>query len=91
MDGFAWPYRCQYPCRQTSWRRCRVFSAAPIDYDVIYEAQHDREKDADLIQKFRASGDELLIDQLVRCSPLRVPLRQPAPAQRSDLFELHRG
>ena len=37
-------------------------------YEVIYEARHDREKDADLIQKFRASGDELLIDQLVRCT-----------------------
>jgi SAM-dependent methyltransferase len=37
------------------------------DYDVVYEAQYEREKDVDLVQKFRASGDELLIDQLVRC------------------------
>jgi SAM-dependent methyltransferase len=37
------------------------------DYEVVYEARYDRVKDADLVQKFRASGDELLIDQLVRC------------------------
>lgn len=43
------------------------FLCGADDYDVIYEAQYDREKDVDLVQKFRASGDELLIDQLVRC------------------------
>jgi SAM-dependent methyltransferase len=37
------------------------------DAEVIYEARYDREKDADLVSKFRASGDELLIDRLVRC------------------------
>lgn len=37
------------------------------DYGVVYEARYDREKDADLVQKFRASGDELLVDQLVKC------------------------
>jgi SAM-dependent methyltransferase len=37
------------------------------DYGVVYEARCDREKDADLVRKFRASGDELLIDQLVKC------------------------
>ena len=44
---------------------CAVCSAD--DYDVVYPARYEREKDADLVQKFRASGDELLIDQLVRC------------------------
>ena len=38
---------------------CAVCSAD--DYDVVYPAQYDREKDADLADKFRASGDELLI------------------------------
>ena len=37
------------------------------DYDVVYEAQYDAEKDTNLIEKYRASGDELLIDRLVRC------------------------
>lgn len=36
-------------------------------YRVIYEAQYSKEKDHDLARKFRASGDELLIDQLVQC------------------------
>lgn len=44
---------------------CAVCSAD--DYTVVYPARYDREKDADLTEKFRASGDELLIDQLVRC------------------------
>ena len=45
---------------------CSLCGAAE-DYDVVYEAQYDREKDANLIEKYRASGDELLIDRLVRC------------------------
>lgn len=44
---------------------CAVCAAD--NYDVVYPAQHARVKDADLARKFRASGDELLIDQLVRC------------------------
>jgi len=36
-------------------------------YSVIYKAQYEKEKDFDLVNKFRASGDELLIDQLVKC------------------------
>ena len=45
----------------------RCFLCGADHYDVIYEARHERETDADPAQKFRASGDELLIDQLVRC------------------------
>lgn len=37
-------------------------------YGVIYDARYQDEKDHDLAKKFRASGDELLIDQLVRCA-----------------------
>src|SRR5688572_4917657 len=36
-------------------------------YDVVYEAQYAAEKDANRVEKYRASGDELLIDRLVRC------------------------
>jgi SAM-dependent methyltransferase len=53
-------------------------------YDVVYEARHDRETDADLIQTFRASGDELLIDQLVRCT--RCGFQYVNPRLRSDLI-----
>lgn len=37
------------------------------NFAVVYPPRYDRERDADLAAKFRASGDELLINQLVRC------------------------
>lgn len=37
-------------------------------YSVIYVADYNLEKDKDLAQKFRASGDELLVEQLVKCA-----------------------
>jgi SAM-dependent methyltransferase len=51
----------------TQLEQISCFLCDADDYDVVYEAQYEREKDADLVEKFRASGDELLIDQLVRC------------------------
>lgn len=61
---------------------CAVCSAD--DYQVIYPAQYEREKDVDLVQKFRASGDELLIDQLVRCR--RCGFQYVNPRLSSDLI-----
>ena len=60
------------------------FLCGADDYDVIYPAQYDREKDFDLVQKFRASGDELLIDQLVRCR--RCGFQYVNPRLRGDLI-----
>ncbi|MEK6856246.1 MAG: class I SAM-dependent methyltransferase [Nanoarchaeota archaeon] len=37
------------------------------DFEVIYPARPELEKDKDLVKKFRSSGDELLIDPLVEC------------------------
>jgi len=37
------------------------------DYSIVYPAMSGREKDLDLVKKFRASGDELLVDQVVKC------------------------
>ena len=37
------------------------------DYIVIYEAKYQNETQEDLKLKFRASGDETLIDQVVKC------------------------
>jgi SAM-dependent methyltransferase len=54
------------------------------DYTVVYEARYDREKDADLVQKFRASGDELLVDQLVRCK--RCDFQYVNPRLRGDVI-----
>jgi SAM-dependent methyltransferase len=52
--------------------------------DVVLEAQYENERDLDLIQKFRASGDELLIDRLVRCRTCG--LQYINPRLRSDLI-----
>jgi 2-polyprenyl-3-methyl-5-hydroxy-6-metoxy-1,4-benzoquinol methylase len=54
------------------------------DYGVIHEARYESEKDVDLVQKFRASGDELLIDRLVQCSACE--LQYINPRLRSDLI-----
>jgi 2-polyprenyl-3-methyl-5-hydroxy-6-metoxy-1,4-benzoquinol methylase len=60
------------------------FLCGADDFDVVYEAQYDQEKDVDPIQKFRASGDELLIDQLVRCR--RCTFQYVNPRLRGDLI-----
>ncbi|HXG55962.1 MAG TPA: class I SAM-dependent methyltransferase [Vicinamibacterales bacterium] len=44
---------------------CAVCAAD--NYDVVYAAESGRDADVDHVRTFRASGDELLIDQLVRC------------------------
>ena len=54
------------------------------DFEVLYEAQYENAKDLDLVQKFRASGDELLIDQLVRCR--RCGFQYVNPRLRGDLI-----
>lgn len=60
------------------------FLCGADDFDVVYEAQYDREKDVDPVQKFRASGDELLIDQLVKCR--RCTFQYVNPRLRGDLI-----
>ena len=37
------------------------------NYKVLYEARYENETQKDLIEKFRAAGDETLIDQVVKC------------------------
>jgi len=64
--------------------RVPCFLCGADEYDVIYEAQYDRVKDLDLVAKFRASGDELLIDQLVRCR--RCGFKYVNPRLRGDLI-----
>jgi 2-polyprenyl-3-methyl-5-hydroxy-6-metoxy-1,4-benzoquinol methylase len=54
------------------------------EHEVVLEARYENEKDLDLIEKFRASGDELLIDRLVRCR--RCGLQYISPRLRSDLI-----
>jgi SAM-dependent methyltransferase len=52
--------------------------------NVILEAQYENEKDLDLIDKFRASGDELLIDRLVACADCG--MQYISPRLRGDLI-----
>jgi SAM-dependent methyltransferase len=59
------------------------FLCGADDYDVVYEAQYELEKDRDPVEKFRASGDELLIDRLVKCR--RCSFQYVNPRLRGDL------
>lgn len=60
----------------------RCFLCSADDYDVIYPAQYER-KSGNLVETFRASGDELLVDQLVRCR--RCGFQYVNPRLRGDL------
>ncbi len=61
------------------------------DCEVVLEAQDENEKDVDLIQKFRASGDELLIDRLVKCRGCGLQYISPRLRGDLDLLELCGG
>jgi len=37
------------------------------DYEVVYHPQYERANTGNIVETFRSSGDEVLIDQLVRC------------------------
>lgn len=54
------------------------------DAEVMYEARYHLETETDLVEKFRASGDELLIDQVVRCR--RCSLQYVNPRLREELI-----
>ncbi|MBW2992609.1 hypothetical protein KY345_05320, partial [Candidatus Woesearchaeota archaeon] len=38
------------------------------DFKIIYKPKYKEETQKDLIEKYRSSGDETLIDQVVRCN-----------------------
>lgn len=60
------------------------------NYRVIYPSQYNNETQSELIEKFRASGDETLIDQVVKCK--RCGFMYITPRIRSDLiFEGYSG
>jgi ubiquinone/menaquinone biosynthesis C-methylase UbiE len=37
------------------------------DYSIVYDSKYNQEKHDDLKEKFKSSGDETLIDQVVKC------------------------
>jgi len=38
------------------------------DYDIIFKSKHGKVSEQELVEKFRSSGDETLIDQVVKCN-----------------------
>jgi 2-polyprenyl-3-methyl-5-hydroxy-6-metoxy-1,4-benzoquinol methylase len=73
----------QLPTPSADLEHIRCSLCGADDYDVVYEARYDEVKDQDLVEKFRASGDELLIDQLVKCRGCG--FQYVSPRLRSDL------
>lgn len=53
-------------------------------YSVVYEAKYDQEQVPDLKEKFKSSGDETLIDQVVKCD--NCGLVYVNPRLKSDLI-----
>jgi 2-polyprenyl-3-methyl-5-hydroxy-6-metoxy-1,4-benzoquinol methylase len=47
--------------------------------ETIYQAEHNEDAARDLVHTFRASGDELLIDRLVRCRACGLQYISPRP------------
>jgi len=49
------------------------------DAETVYEARYEPGRPRDLVRTFRASGDELLIDRLVRCRQCGLEYVSPRP------------
>src|SRR3989338_4704075 len=54
------------------------------DYKIIYHSQYDKISQQELAEKFRSSGDELLLDQLVQCN--QCGLKYVNPRIKSELI-----
>lgn len=54
------------------------------DYDVVYEPRYEASQPDDIVQAFRSSGDEMLIDQLVQCR--ECGLRYLNPRLRQEII-----
>ena len=53
------------------------------DYEVVYPARYEEAQPDDVINNFRSSGDEILVDQLVRCR--NCGLQYLTPRLKSDV------
>ena len=60
------------------------------DAETVYEAQHLDGAARDLVRTFRASGDELLVDRLVRCRSCGLQYVSPRPLA-SDIVDAYSG
>jgi len=69
---------------KTSYEEVSCNVCGSTDTAVIYPAQYEKEAQADLAIKFRSSGDERLIDEVVQCK--KCSLRYVNPRLKSDLI-----
>jgi 2-polyprenyl-3-methyl-5-hydroxy-6-metoxy-1,4-benzoquinol methylase len=53
------------------------------DYEVVYPPHYEHAKPDEILETFRSSGDEMLLDQLVQCN--RCGLQYLTPRLRSDV------
>jgi 2-polyprenyl-3-methyl-5-hydroxy-6-metoxy-1,4-benzoquinol methylase len=58
-------------------------SCGADDYYVVYSAQYEHAKPEEIMHTFRSSGDEILLDQLVRCN--QCGLQYLTPRLKSDV------
>lgn len=72
------------PSAQQTMEHVPCFLCGADDPHVVYEARHEHEHGDELIHKFRASGDELLIDRLVQCR--QCSFQYINPRLRGDLI-----
>jgi 2-polyprenyl-3-methyl-5-hydroxy-6-metoxy-1,4-benzoquinol methylase len=54
------------------------------DYSVVYPARYDQAKPDEIMETFRSSGDEILVDRLVMCN--NCGLQYLSPRLKSDLI-----
>jgi len=54
------------------------------DFNVVYPSHYEEAQPDEIMETFRSSGDEILVDQLVRCN--RCGLRYLTPRLKSDLI-----
>jgi 2-polyprenyl-3-methyl-5-hydroxy-6-metoxy-1,4-benzoquinol methylase len=56
--------------------------------DTVYEAKYAESSERDLVRIFRASGDELLVDRLMRCRECGLEYVSPRP-RAADIVEAY--
>ena len=65
--------------RQAGYEYIRCNLCGADETETVYEAHHVEDATRDLAHTFRASGDELLVDRLVRCRACGLQYINPRP------------
>jgi SAM-dependent methyltransferase len=72
------------PCR-SRYEHIRCNLCGADETETVYEAQHIEEAARDLVDTYRASGDELLVDRLARCRACGLHYLSPRPTSTEIL------